>query len=276
VSATPSTVLLIHGLWMTPRSWERFRGFYEERGLRVMAPAWPRMQGEVEEIRRDPSALRGLGVKEIVDHYDKIVRALDEPPILIGHSFGGLFVEMLLDRGLGAAGVAIDATAPKGVFRLPPAQLRAVSPVLRNPANVRRTVALSFPEFRYAFANTMSEDDARAAFERYAIPGPGRPLFEAATANFNPRAATRVDYRNGRRAPLLLVTGSEDHTVPASVSRDTHARYRHSAAVTAFREFPGRSHLLIAQDGWQEIAEDAIAWVERQRSGGAGAPAPAA
>lgn len=223
MNSTAKTIVLIHGLWLTPRSWEYFKKHYESRGYRVLAPAWPRMKGEVEAIRRDPSSLAGLGAAEIVDHYAEIVRSLEEPPILVGHSFGGLIVQMLLDRGLCAAGVAIDSVAPRGVLALPFSAIKAASPVLSNPFNYRRTVPLTFEQFRYAFANVMTESDARAAYERYAIPGPGRPIFQAATANLNPRTAAKVNYRNGDRAPLLLIAGSEDHQIPPAVNRETSA-----------------------------------------------------
>jgi pimeloyl-ACP methyl ester carboxylesterase len=259
---TTKTIVLIHGMFMTPRSWEPFRGFYEARGYRVLTPPWPRMKGEVEDIRRDPSPLNGLGTTEIVDHYENIVREQDEPPIIMGHSVGGLFVQMLLDRGLGAVGVGIDAAAPKGVLRLPWSQIRSLSPVLLNPANNKRTVALTFDQFRYAFANNMSDAEAVKVYQRNAIPVPGRLVFQAGLANLNPRAATRVNYRNDERAPLLLIAGSDDHTVPASVDRSTFRKYRHSKAVTAFKEFPGRSHLIVAQEGWEEVAGYALAWAQ--------------
>ena len=256
----PNTVVLIHGLWMTPRCWDPFAQYFQRIGYKVHRPAWPRLHGEPENMRKSPEALAGLGVLEIADHYEKFVRSLPEPPILIGHSFGGLIVEILLDRGLGVAGVAIDATAPKGVYRLPFAQLRAASPVLSNPLNYRRTVMLTLDQFRYAFANTMSEAAARQAYDRDAIPGPGRPLFQAAFANFLPNAATKVDYRNGKRAPLLLIGGAQDHTVPASVCRSAFRKYRSARAVTEYKEFSGRCHLLITQDGWEEVADYAITW----------------
>ena len=260
------TIVLIHGAWMTPRSWDPFRGFYEQRGYRVLAPPWPRLDGEVEEIRRDPSAMAGLGIAEIVDGYEQVIRMLDEPPIIIGHSFGGLFVQMLLDRGLGAAGVAIDAAAPKGVWRLPFSQIKALSPVLLNPLNVKRAVPLDFEQFRYAFANTMTEREAREAFQLNAVPAPGRIIFQAGLANLNPWAATKVDYRNDRRAPLLLIAGSEDHIVPASVNRANLRKYRRSMATTDFVEFPGRSHLIVAQPDWEEVAEHALSWAEEHVS----------
>ena len=256
----PNTVVLIHGLWMTPRCWDPFAQYFQRIGYKVHRPAWPRLHGEPENMRKSPEALAGLGVLEIADYYEKFVRSLPEPPILIGHSFGGLIVEILLARGLGVAGVAIDATAPKGIYRLPFAQLRAASPVLSNPLNYRRTVMLTLDQFRYAFANTMSEAAARQAYDRDAIPGPGRPLFQAAFANFLLNAATKVDYRNGKRAPLLLIGGAQDHTVPASVCRSAFRKYRSARAVTEYKEFPDRCHLLITQDGWEEVADYAITW----------------
>jgi pimeloyl-ACP methyl ester carboxylesterase len=267
-----NTIVLIHGLWLTPRSWELFSSFFERCGWRVLAPAWPRMKGEVEEIRRDPSALAGLGVLEIADHYENVLRGLSAPPILMGHSFGGLIVQMLLDRGLGSAGVAIDSAAPKGVFRLPFSAIRAAKPVLSNPANYRRTVALSLPQFQYGFANTMGEHAARAAYERYVIPGPGRPIFQAATANLHASAATRVNYLNHDRAPLLLIAGGADHQVPPSMNRSNYRKYAGSRAITEFREFAGRSHLITAQEGWQEVAEYALTWAQCLPVAGAWAP----
>lgn len=254
------TIVLIHGLWMTPLSWEHWIDRYRARGHRVLAPAWPGMDTGIEQLRADPAAVEQLGIEEIVDHYDAIIRELDTSPIIMGHSFGGAFTEILLDRGLGAAGVAIDAAAVKGITRLPLAQLRSAFPVLKSPANAHRAVALTFEEFRYAFTNTMTEDEARAAYERYAVPGPGRVLFQGAFANFNPHAPTRVDFNNDDRAPLLLIAGGEDHTVPASVDRSAARHYRGSAAVTDYQEFPGRSHFTIGQKGWEDVADHALNW----------------
>jgi len=253
-------IVLIHGLWMTPRSWEHWVARYEAAGHQVLAPAWPGLDRDVEDLRADASGIETLGVAEIADHYEAIVRGLPEAPIIMGHSFGGLFTQILLDRGLGAAGVAIDSAAAKGVFSLPPQQLRSAFPVLKSPLNAHRTVLLTPEEFHYAFANTMDEAASRAAYDRYAVPGPGRVLFQAALANLNPRAETRVHYRNDDRAPLLFIAGGEDHVVPAQVDAAQARKYRRSAAVTEYREFPGRSHFTVGQDGWEEVADYALDW----------------
>ena len=262
MNPTPKTIVLIHGLWMTPCSWRLFRDFYEARGYRVLAPPWPRLHARVEEVRREPDVLAGLGVREIAEHYEAVIRTLEDSPILIGHSFGGLIVQMLLDRGLGAAGVSIDGTAPKGIWTLPFSVLKAANPLLSNPLNYWRTVRLTFEQFRYAFANTMTEAAAREAYDRDVIPGPGRPIFQSAFANFVPGAATSVNRRNSARAPLLLIAGAEDHLVPAILNRLNHRKYARSGSVTNYREFAGRSHLLIVQEGWQEIAEFALNWAK--------------
>src|SRR6266568_3208139 len=213
------TILFIHGAWVTPLCWERFIPFFEAKGYRCIAPAWPGKDRSVDEIRADPSALAGLGVGEIVDHYDKLIRALDEPPIVIGHSFGGLFTQILLDRGLGAAGVALSTAAPKGVPKLPLSTLRAAWPALRNPANLNKETPLTPKQFHWCFTNALSSDESDSVYRRYYIPGSARPFFQAGLANFNPKAVTKVDYRNPERPPLLLATGSEDRICPPAVNK---------------------------------------------------------
>jgi pimeloyl-ACP methyl ester carboxylesterase len=265
-----TAIVLIHGLWLTPRSWEGWKERFEARGHQVLAPPWPCMQGEVEDLRRDPSALKGLGVTEIADHYDGVVRGLDRPPVIIGHSFGGLVAEVLLDRGLGAAGVAISPAPVKGVLRLPPSQLRAAFPVLRNPANLGRTVELTRPQFHYAFTNTMSDEEARAAYDRYEVPGPGRPIFQAAFANLGPGAATKVDFHKDERAPLLVMGNDRDHTVPASVSKESAKRLGKSKAVVDYKAFAGRPHFTVGAPGWEEVADYALDWAIRHADATAG------
>jgi alpha-beta hydrolase superfamily lysophospholipase len=258
-SARPDTIVLIHGLWLTPLSWEHWVDRYTRAGFGVLAPAWPGMDGSIESLRNTTEPYAQLGVTEIVDHYDAIVRGLETPPIIMGHSFGGAFTEILLDRGLGAVGVAIDPAPIKGVLRLPVAQLRSAFPVLRNPANTHKAVMLTPEEFHYAFTNTLSEQESAAVYERYAVPGPGRILFQAALANFNPHAPTRVDFHNDDRAPLLIIGGGVDHTVPASVAREAAGHYK-SKAITEYKEFPGRSHYTVGQPGWEDLADYALTW----------------
>ena len=272
--ASVPPIVLIHGLWLTPRSWEGWIGRFESQGHRVLAPAWPRMQGEVEDIRRDPSPLNGLGITEIADHYAKIVGDLDRPPIVIGHSFGGLITELLLDRGLGAVGVGLSPAQVKGVLRLPIAQLRASFPALKNPANFNRTVELTPKQFHYAFTNTMSDADAKAAYDRYEVPSPARPLFQAGFANFNPNAASKVNFRKADRAPLLVIGNGADHTVPASVSKEAATRLAKSNTVVEYKEFPGRPHFTAGAPGWEAVADYALEWAIRQAAAAAGPDQP--
>ena len=256
---TPDTIVLIHGMWMTPLSWEHWVDRYTGRGHRVLAPAWPGLDAEPEQLRRDPSPLRGLGIREVVDHYDAIIRGLDHPPIIIGHSFGGLFAQLLLDRGLGAAGVALATAAPKGVLRLPFSTLRTAWPALRNPANLKKETPLSPKQFHWCFTNALSREESDAVYARYYIPGAARPFFQAGLANFNPNAVTKVDYKNPARVPLLLMTGSEDRICPPSVNRSNFKQQRKAPSATDHKEFPGRSHFP-GQDGWEVLADYALDW----------------
>ena len=258
-SADPDTIVLIHGLWLTSRCWEHWIGHYADAGFHVVAPSWPGMEVEVEALRRDPSVLDGLGITEVVDHYEKVVRDLNRPPILVGHSFGGVVVQLLLDRGLGAVGVTLHSAPVKGVYRLPLSSLRSSFAVLRRPANRDRTVALTPQQWRYALANTLIGSAADAAFERYHVPAPGRPLWQAAAANLRPRPPTKVDFRY-HRAPLLMLAGTADHTVPAALCRENARRYRKSSATTDYHEFAGRPHFTTGAPGWEEVADYALDW----------------
>jgi pimeloyl-ACP methyl ester carboxylesterase len=256
----PHTVVLIHGLWLTPLSWEGWKERFESKGHTVLAPAWPGMDRSVEEIRRDTKPIEGIGVGEVTAHYEQIVRGLDSPPIIMGHSFGGLVTQLLLDRGLGSAGVAVDPAPPRGVLGLPYSQLKVAFVALKNPANRHRAQMLTPEQFHYGFTNTLSEADSKAAYDRYAVPGPGRPLFQAGLANFSPNAVTKINFKNGSRAPLLLLAGGKDHTVPASTTRANYKLQHKSGAVTELKEYPDRSHWTVAQPGWEEVADHALEW----------------
>jgi len=260
------TIVLIHGLWMTALSWEKWTARYTRKGFHVVAKSWPGMDIAIDELRRNPDPIATLGVTEIVDHYEKIIRALDAPPIIIGHSFGGLMTQILLDRGLGAAGVAIAPAPVKGIFFLPFSTLKVSFPALANPANNHRAIPLTPEQFHYAFTNNLSEDESLAVYNRYAVPGPDHVLFQAAFANFNPHAATAVDFENNRRAPLLFISGGKDHVSPASVVEANFKLYRKSSAVTEYKEFPERTHYTLGQDGWEEVADYALDWAVNHAS----------
>jgi pimeloyl-ACP methyl ester carboxylesterase len=255
-------LILIHGAWLSARSWENYTDYFGARGFAVSAPEWPRKQGDVEQIRESAEASAGLGVKEIVDHYERLIGALDEPPVLIGHSYGGLFVELLLDRGLGRAGVAMSPAPPKGILALPFSTLKTGAPALAHPSKRHGVVTLTPEEFTYAFVNTFSDDDAAAAYERYAVPETGQIFYEAGFANFHLHPPTEVHFKNEARAPLLIVGATKDHTVPASLAKAAYKRYGRSPAKTDYLEFEGRPHLhMVAQD-WQEVAAGIDSWLD--------------
>ncbi|MFK3979367.1 alpha/beta hydrolase [Micromonospora sp. NPDC050397] len=258
--SSADTIVLIHGLWMTPRSWEQWVEHYSRAGFRVLAPAWPGMDGEVEQLRRNPAPIAKLNVTRIIDHYDRIIRDLDRPPIIMGHSFGGAFAQVLADRGLGGATVVIDSAAVKGVYRLPLSTLRSAWPILRSLGNRRKAVPLSPDQFHYAFTNTLSREESNRIYGRYHVPAAGGVLFEGAMANFNPRSALRVNFANSDRAPLLFIAGGADHVCPAVLNKSNAGRYRRSRAITGYHGYPGRTHFTLGQPGWQEVADYALEW----------------
>src|SRR5690349_14745896 len=255
-------LFLIHGAWLSARSWEQFAAYFEQRGFDVQVPEWPRKHGDVEQLRDDSDELAGLGLTEIVDHYAAVIGELDEPPVLIGHSFGGLIVELLLDRGLGRAGVALSPAPPKGILVLPFSSLKAASPALAHPSKRHGIVTLTLEEFTYGFVNTFAPEEAAAAYERYAVPETGRIFYEAGFANFSLHPPTQVHFKNEERAPLLIVGAEKDHTVPASVARAQYKKYQHSAAKTEYLEFEGRPHLLIIGAGSDEVAAGIDSWLD--------------
>ena len=255
-------LMLIHGAWLSARSWEHFTDYFAKRGFAVSAPEWPRKEGDVEELRAEADELKGLGIAETVDHYEEQIRALEEPPVLIGHSFGGLIVELLLDRGLGRAGVALSPAPPKGILVLPFSSLKAAAPALAHPSKWHGIVTLTLEEFTYGFVNTFSPEDAAAAYERYAVPETGQIFYEAGFANFHLNPPTEVHFKNAERAPLLIVGAGKDETVPASLARKQYEKYERSPAQTEYLEFEGRPHLLMAAEGWEEVAAAIDGWLD--------------
>jgi pimeloyl-ACP methyl ester carboxylesterase len=256
----PDTIVLIHGFWVTPRSWEHWVAHYERKGYRVLAPAYPGLEVEVEALNADPSPIEALTVPAIIEHLESVIDPLERPPILIGHSAGGVMVQLLMDRGRGAAGVAINSAPTEGVRVVPITQVRSTFEVLKNPANRHRAVGFSHDQWHYAFTNTFGEEESRRLYERYAIPASGSIFWGNVLSNLQPgHQDTWVDYHNDDRAPLLFISGELDHLMPPSVQR-SNARHYKSDTVTEVKEFEGRAHLLPAQEGWEEVADYALEW----------------
>ncbi|GAA2047951.1 alpha/beta hydrolase [Leifsonia soli] len=257
-------VMFIHGLWIHSSAWQPWQDLFTEAGYETVAPGWPGDLATVEETRADPSGLDDIGIEAICRHYAGLIDAMPVKPVLVGHSFGGLIAQELLANGYGVAAVAIDPAPIKGVNILPFSQLRSALPVLGNPANRKRTVALTAKQFRYAFGNAIPEAESDALHDAWTIPGPGRPLFEDATANFVKGSPATVDTHVADRGPLLLITGTEDHTVPRSVTAAVAKLYAGGPAVTDFQEFEGRGHSLTMDSGWRDVADAALAWMKEK------------
>ncbi|MFC4016420.1 alpha/beta hydrolase [Micromonospora sp. GCM10011542] len=259
-----STIVLIHGLWLTPRSWEHWVPYYESKGHRVLTPAYPGFDVEVEALRADPTPIATVTVPETIAHLEKVITNLDEKPIIIGHSFGGTFTQLLLDRGHGAAGVVIDSAPPEGIRVTPPPQIKSLFPILNNPAKRHQAAGLTPEQWHYAFTNTLSAEDSKAAYDRYAIPAPGSWVWHGLLANLTPgKQETWVDFRNADRAPLLFIAGGSDHTMPPSVNKSNAHHYKGEGTITDYIEFPGRSHWTCAEPGWEQIADTALDWALR-------------
>jgi pimeloyl-ACP methyl ester carboxylesterase len=237
---------------------------FRDAGYEPHAPGWPGDGDTVEASRANPEAIAGHGIDDVTEHFARIIDGLPSPPVLIGHSFGGMIAQKLLGQDRAVAAIAIDAAQIKGVLPVPLSALKATLPVFKKPANKNRAVSLTAEQFRFAFANAVSEKESQELYEHWTIPAPGRPLFEAASANFNPHSPAKVATGNENRGPLLLITGGKDHTVPESVTRSTLKQYRHSEAVTDIVKFDDRSHSLTIDSGWREVADACLTWLHGQ------------
>ena len=256
-------VVFIHGLWLLGSSWKSWIELFESAGYAPLAPGWPDDPETVEQARAHPEVFAGKGVGQIAEHYAEVIGALKVKPAVIGHSFGGLLTQMIAGRGLSGASVAIDAAPYRGVLPLPISALRSALPALGNPLNVSRAVMLSFEQFRYGFANAVSEQEARELYDTYAVPGAGKPLFQAAMANLNPLTEVKVDTHSSQRGPLLILSGEKDHVVPWAISNASFKKQRHNPGVTEILEVEGRGHGLTIDGGWQEVAERSLSFVKR-------------
>lgn len=261
ITDAPDTIVLIHGLWVTPRSWEEWKSHYESKGFNVITPAYPGFEIEVEALRDNPDIISDLTVPETADHLASVIEALPKPPIIMGHSFGGLLTQMMLARGLGAAGAVIDSAPTEGVRVTPLSQARSLFPALKNPANFHKAVGFTKDEWHYAFTNTISREESDRAWERYAIAAPGKWVWAyGLLANFTPgHQETWVDY-SVDRAPLLFIGGGSDHIMPPAVNRSNAKHWEKSPSPVEYHEFPGRGHWTCAEPGWEAVADYALEW----------------
>ncbi len=256
-------VVFVHGLWLLPSSWDRWAAVFAEAGYAAVSPGWPDDPETVEQARAHPEVFADKTVGQVADHYAEAIGKLTRKPAVVGHSFGGLLAQILAGRGLSAATVAIDGAPFRGVLPLPVSALKSASPVLGNPANRHRAVPLTYDQFRFGFANAVSEDEAHELYDTFAVPAPGAPLFQAATANLNPWTEAKVDTRTPDRGPVLIVSGEKDNTVPHAISHAAYKAQQHNEGVTEFVEIPGRGHSLTIDSGWREVADTSLAFVRR-------------
>ena len=256
-------VVFIHGLWLLPTSWDRWAAVFEEAGYAALTPGWPDDPRTVEEAKAHPEVFAGKTIGQVADHYVDVIGKLKKKPAVIGHSFGGLLTQIIAGRGLSAVSVAIDPAPFRGVLPLPFSSLKAASPVLGNPANRNRAIPLTYEQFRYAFANIVSEQEAKELYEAFAVPASGAPLFQAAAENLNPWTEAKVDTKNPDRGPLLIISGDKDHTVPPAIANASYKNQKRNEGVTEIVTMPNRGHALVIDHGWREVADTALAFVKR-------------
>jgi pimeloyl-ACP methyl ester carboxylesterase len=256
-------VVFVHGLWLLPTSWDRWRARFEDAGYATLAPGWPDDPDTVAHAKEHPEVFAHKTVGQVADHFEMVVNQLDKKPVVVGHSFGGLLTEILAGRGLAAASVAISPAPFRGVLPLPVSSLKAASPVLHNPLNRGRAVPLTYEQFRYAFANAVDETEAQQLYDAFAVPAPGAPLFQAASANLNPWTEVKVKSKSPKRGPMLIISGEKDHTVPWSIANASYKKQKRNSSVTEIVKIPNRGHALTIDAGWQEVADTALKFIQR-------------
>ena len=256
-------VVFIHGLWLLPTSWDRWAAVFEKAGYTALTPGWPDDPETVAEAKAHPEVFAHKTIGQVADHYAEVIGKLKKKPAVIGHSFGGLLTQIVAGRGLSAASVAIDPAPFRGVLPLPFSALKSASPVLGNPANRNKAIPLTYEQFRYAFANAVSEDEAKELYDTFAVPASGAPIFQAAAANLNPWTEAKVDTKNPDRGPLLIINGEKDHTVPWAIANASYKQQKGNKAVTEIVEMPNRGHALVIDSGWREVADKALAFIQR-------------
>ena len=254
-------VVFVHGLWLLASSWDNWRQLFEEKGYTTLGPGWPDDPDTVDEAKQDPEVFAHKRIQQVTDHYCDVVRHLKTKPAVVGHSFGGLIAQKVAGEGVAAVTVAIDPAPFRGVLPLPLSSLKSSAPVLGNPLNYTRAVPLTFEQFRFAFANAVDESEAHELYEKYSVPAPGAPLFQAATANINPWTEAQVDTKNPARGPLLLISGESDNTVPWAITHAAYKQQEKNPGVTEIREIPDRGHSLTIDHGWREVGETALAFI---------------
>jgi non-heme chloroperoxidase len=262
-AAGTTPVVFIHGLWLLPSSWDRWATVFDEAGYASLTPGWPDDPDTVAEANAHPEVFAHKTVGQVADHYESVISGLTKKPVIIGHSFGGLLTQILAGRGLAAASVAIDPAPFRGVLPLPISALKSAKPVLGNPANRHRAIPLTYEQFRYAFANAVTEVEAKELYDSYAVPASGTPIFQAAAANINPWTEAKVNSKNPQRGPLLIISGELDHTVPWAIANASYKRQKRNQGVTEIVEIKGRGHALTIDSGWREVADTAVAFVKR-------------
>jgi non-heme chloroperoxidase len=262
-TAGSTPVVFVHGLWLLPTSWDRWAELFEKNGYTALTPGWPDDPDTVAQAKAHPEVFANKSVGDVADHFEDVIRGLKKKPAVIGHSFGGLLTQIIACRGLSAVSVAISPAPFRGVLPLPISALKSASPVLGNPANRNRAVPLTYEQFRYGFANAVSEDEAKQLYDAYAVPAPGAPLFQAATANLNPWTEAKVNSKNPDRGPLLVISGEKDHTVPWAIANASYKKQKRNEGVTEIVEVKDRGHALTIDSGWREVADTALAFVKR-------------